>query len=257
MVKNEMLVRPSLNTGWMERLSDELAQAWAIAIKDVKAYYLSPTTVLWAFLMPLAMWSCFVIRQNLAPEAGLSRLLGIVAFFSTSSVGPVIILLERRMHTYDRLLVAPMSLLTVIIGKSLVGMLFGLIVCIFPIDIGTDGFPNGVCQFCPADTRADPFCGCILRVRYVVCLRLSPDAMPGADPNHAAAFPPTLHQRYFYPPGADGAVDAHPVLFLSAYLCTRSVKPRSGWHRACWQRVLSGRKGFSSVKLLARIWRVV
>ncbi|MBE0698304.1 MAG: ABC transporter permease, partial [Anaerolineaceae bacterium] len=118
----------------------ELAQAWAIAIKDVKAYYLSPTTVLWAFLMPLAMWSCFVIRQNLAPEAGLSRLLGIVAFFSTSSVGPVIILLERRMHTYDRLLVAPMSLWTVIIGKSLVGMLFGLLVCILPIGLGLTVF---------------------------------------------------------------------------------------------------------------------
>jgi ABC-2 type transport system permease protein len=129
-----------LNIRWIERFTDELSQAWFIAIKDVKAYYMSPTTVLWALLMPLAMWSCFVIRQNLAPEAGLSRLLGIVAFFSTSSVGPVIILLERRMHTYDRLLVAPMSLWTVIIGKSLVGMFFGLIVCIFPMLLGLTVF---------------------------------------------------------------------------------------------------------------------
>lgn len=136
MIKNQSIERTSLTISWLNRLSDELAQAWAIAIKDVKAYYLSPTTVLWALLMPLAMWSCFVIRQNLPGEAGLSRLLGIITFFSTSSVGPVIILLERRMHTYDRLLVAPMSLWTVIIGKSLVGMLFGLMVCIVPILLG-------------------------------------------------------------------------------------------------------------------------
>jgi ABC-2 type transport system permease protein len=147
MIKNETLVRPSLNTSWLTRLSDELAQAWAIAIKDVKAYYLSPTTVLWAFIMPLAMWSCFVVRQNLPGEAGLARLLGIITFFSTSSVGPVIILLERRMHTYDRLLVAPMSLLTVISGKSLVGMLFGLMVCILPIVLGLTVFHLGFASY--------------------------------------------------------------------------------------------------------------
>jgi len=121
---------------FLSRIGDEIAQAWAIAIKDVQAYYLSPTTILWALLMPLAMWSCFVVRQGMSGEAGVSRLLAIITFFSTSSVGPVIILLERRMHTYDRLLVAPMSLWTVIIGKSLVGFMFGLVVCVFPLLIG-------------------------------------------------------------------------------------------------------------------------
>lgn len=136
MVERELIAPARMNIGWIERLVDEVSQAWFIAVKDAKAYFMSPTTILWALLMPIAMWSCFVIRQNLVPEAGLSRLLGIIAFFSTSSVGPVIILLERRAHTYDRLLVAPMSLWTVIIGKSLVGMFFGLMVCILPIIAG-------------------------------------------------------------------------------------------------------------------------
>jgi len=121
---------------WPARLGDELAQAWAIAVKDVQAYYLTPTTILWGLLMPVAMFSCFVVRQGMAAEVGLARLLAIITFFTTSSVGPVIILLERRMRTYDRLLVAPTSLVTVILGKSLVGIFFGLVVSLVPLAIG-------------------------------------------------------------------------------------------------------------------------
>jgi ABC-2 type transport system permease protein len=135
------ITRPTVqNGGLLSRIGDELAQAWAIAVKDVKAYYLTPTTVLWALLMPFAMWSCFVVRQGMTAEFGLSRLLAIIAFFTTSSVGPVIILLERRMHTYDRLLVAPMSLGTVIVGKSLVGVFFGLAVSLLPLIVGSAVF---------------------------------------------------------------------------------------------------------------------
>ena len=128
------------NASWLTRIGDELAQVWVIAIKDVQAYYMTPTTVLWALLMPFAMWSCFVVRDGMTAEFGLSRLLAIITFFTTSSVGPVIILLERRMRTYDRLLVAPMSLGTVIVGKSLVGVFFGLAVSLLPLIIGLTVF---------------------------------------------------------------------------------------------------------------------
>lgn len=128
------------NNSWLTRIGDELAQAWVIAVKDVQAYYMTPTTVLWALLMPFAMWSCFVVREGMTAEFGLSRLLAIITFFTTSSVGPVIILLERRMRTYDRLLVAPMSLGTVIVGKSLVGVFFGLAVSLLPLVVGLTVF---------------------------------------------------------------------------------------------------------------------
>jgi len=124
------------NDSLLARSADELTQAWVIAVKDVQAYYLTPTTILWGLLMPFAMFSCFVVRQGMTAQVGLARLLAIITFFTTSSVGPVIILLERRMRTYDRLLVAPMSLVTVIVGKSLVGVFFGLAVSVVPLVAG-------------------------------------------------------------------------------------------------------------------------
>jgi ABC-2 type transport system permease protein len=90
------------------------------------------------------MWSCFVVRQGMTGQFGLSRLLAIITFFTTSSVGPVIILLERRTRTYDRLLVAPMSLGTVVAGKSLVGIFFGLAVSLLPLVIGLTVFQIGI-----------------------------------------------------------------------------------------------------------------
>ena len=117
-----------------------LAAMGLALVKDVQAYYMTPTTVLWALLMPFAMWSCFVVREGMAASFGLARLLAIITFFTTSSVGPVIILLERRMRTYDRLLVAPMSLTTVIVGKSLVGVFFGLAVSLLPLILGVTLF---------------------------------------------------------------------------------------------------------------------
>ena len=44
--------------------------------------------------------------------------------------------LERRTRTYDRLLVAPVSLVTVLLGKSLVGAFFGIAVSLVPLLLG-------------------------------------------------------------------------------------------------------------------------
>jgi ABC-2 type transport system permease protein len=63
----------------------------------------------------------------------MAALLAMTTFLTASSTGPVIIPLERRAHTYERLLAAPMSLITVLIGKSLVGIFFGVVVSLIPL----------------------------------------------------------------------------------------------------------------------------
>ena len=58
------------------------------------------------------------------------------SFFTASSAGPVIIPLERRVGTYDRLLAAPMSLVTLLLGKALVGTFFAVLVSVVPLLVG-------------------------------------------------------------------------------------------------------------------------
>lgn len=121
---------------WTRRLADEAAQAWTVAVKDVRVYYMTPPMVMFGVMLPIFLFLSFSIKRDVAAESGMARLLAMTTFFTASSAGPVIIPMERRTGTYDRLLAAPMSLLTLLLGKSLVGAFFAVAVSVVPLLIG-------------------------------------------------------------------------------------------------------------------------
>ncbi len=110
------------------RICDEFAQAWTVTLKDIKVYYLRPGMIMFGFLMPFFMFFSFSVRREMAAAEGLSRLLALTIFFTAAAAGPFIIPTERRMGTYDRLLAAPMSLITLLLGKIAVGAFFAIVV---------------------------------------------------------------------------------------------------------------------------------
>ncbi|MEN8173749.1 MAG: ABC transporter permease [Chloroflexota bacterium] len=112
---------------WM-RILDELSQAWTVTLKDIKVYYLRPGMIMFGFLMPFFMFFSFSVRREMAAGEGMSRLLALTIFFTAAAAGPFIIPTERRTGTYDRLLAAPMSLLTLLLGKIAVGAFFAIMV---------------------------------------------------------------------------------------------------------------------------------
>jgi len=110
------------------RILDELSQAWIVTLKDIKVYYLRPGMIMFGFLMPFFMFFSFSVRRNMAAGEGMSRLLALTIFFTAAAAGPFIIPTERRLGTYDRLLAAPMSLFTLLLGKIAVGAFFAIAV---------------------------------------------------------------------------------------------------------------------------------
>jgi ABC-2 type transport system permease protein len=113
-----------------------MAQAWAVAFKDVRVYYLTPPMIMFGLLLPFFLFFSFSIKRDLGAEVGMARLLALTTFFTASSAGPVIIPMERRMGTYDRLLAAPMSLTTLLLGKTLVGTFFAVVASLVPLLVG-------------------------------------------------------------------------------------------------------------------------
>jgi ABC-2 type transport system permease protein len=107
-----------------------------VALKDIRVYYLTPPMIMFGFMMPFFMFFSFSVKRDMATAQSIARLLALTTFFTASSAGPVIIPLERRMGTYDRLLVAPMSLVTLLLGKILVGALFASVVSLVPLLVG-------------------------------------------------------------------------------------------------------------------------
>ncbi len=129
-----------MREGWLQRLADETVQAWTVAAKDIKVYYLKPGMLMFGFLMPFFMFFSFSVKRNLGAEQGVARLLALTTFFTAAAAGPFIIPLERRLGTYDRLLAAPMSLLTLLLGKTAVGAFFAIGVSAFALLMGVVAF---------------------------------------------------------------------------------------------------------------------
>ena len=125
-----------MNESLWKRLGQEAAQAWAIFLKDIRVYYLQPPMIMYGLVMPFFIFFSFAVKRNLGIQCSMANLLALTTFFTASSAGPVIIPLERRERTYDRLLTAPMSIWTLLIGKTLVGMLFAVASSAIPLLVG-------------------------------------------------------------------------------------------------------------------------
>jgi len=135
-----------MKDGWLQRLRDELAQAWTVTVKDMKVYYLKPGMIMFGFMMPFFMFFSFSVKREMAAAQGTARLLALTTFFTAAAAGPFIIPTERRLGTYDRLMAAPMSLLTLLLGKTAVGALFAIGTSAFALLVGVVAFGASIAQ---------------------------------------------------------------------------------------------------------------
>lgn len=119
-----------------KRLFREVRVAWAIAIKDMKIYYTRMPSLMFGILFPFSMFLSFIIGRNMPITQAIPILVAQTVFFAASSIGPISIPLERRLKTYDRFLSAPVSLLTILLGKTIAGFIYGVGISVIPVVIG-------------------------------------------------------------------------------------------------------------------------
>jgi ABC-2 type transport system permease protein len=111
---------------------------WSIVAKDMRAYYLKPPNISWGIIFPLAWTGMFFIRSGTGLESIPALLPGVVTLsvlFGTTSMLAVTITFERRNRSFERLLLAPISLELLMLAKTSGAMLFGVINAFVPIII--------------------------------------------------------------------------------------------------------------------------
>jgi ABC-2 type transport system permease protein len=111
---------------------------WNILAKDMRAYYLKPPNISWGIIFPLAWTGMFFIRSGSGLESVLSLLPGVVTIsvlFGTTSMLAVTITFERRSRSFERLLLAPISLELLMLAKTSGAILFGVANAFVPIVI--------------------------------------------------------------------------------------------------------------------------
>ncbi|MCR4287241.1 MAG: ABC transporter permease [Deltaproteobacteria bacterium] len=102
--------------------------AYYIALKDMKAYYFKPPNISWGILFPLAFLLAFYIRNPSDFSAMLPGFLALSLLFATTSMEAITITFERMTGALERLMLYPVSTLTVISGKVAGGAFFGITV---------------------------------------------------------------------------------------------------------------------------------
>jgi ABC-2 type transport system permease protein len=117
-------------------LIDELKRSWAITVNDMRVYYLRPPSLMFGILFPLALFFTFSVGRRMPLERLIPVLSAQTVFWASSSIGPASIPLERRMRTFERFLSAPISLSSVLWGKAMGGMVFGIAVTLLAAGVG-------------------------------------------------------------------------------------------------------------------------
>ncbi|RKY96310.1 MAG: ABC transporter permease [Candidatus Hydrothermota bacterium] len=111
-------------------LRDNLRGIYYIALKDMRIYYLKPPSVSWGIIFPLSWIFAFYLRNPRSFEELVPGLIAMTILFSTTAAEAVVINFELRLGTLERLLLAPISLPSVLLGKVLGGAFFGLLMSI-------------------------------------------------------------------------------------------------------------------------------
>ena len=116
--------------------SDQLKRALAIAKKNLRIYYRRGPVVIFGLLMPFFLFLAFFIGRNMQIERLFTGLLGMTIFFSSMSIGPVIVPFEARSRTLERLLSTPVSVWALLMGDVIASFLYGFLISFVPLIIG-------------------------------------------------------------------------------------------------------------------------
>ncbi|ERP31043.1 ABC transporter permease [Chitinivibrio alkaliphilus] len=102
----------------------------------MKNYYLKPPNISWGFIFPVSWEVLFFIRSPHDDIAIIDILPGLMALsvlFGSTSMLAITITFERKCRSFERLLIAPISLNTLMMAKTSGAIIFGGINACIPL----------------------------------------------------------------------------------------------------------------------------
>ena len=110
--------------------------ALVVAKKNMMIYYLKPPVITFGVIFPVFFYLAFAAGHAGSVEVMVPGIISMALFFTASAVGPLVTPWERSAKTFERLVTSPASLLAILTGDILAGMLFGASLSVLPLVIG-------------------------------------------------------------------------------------------------------------------------
>jgi ABC-2 type transport system permease protein len=108
-------------------LKESIIKAVHVAEKDAKIYFFKWPNITFGLLLPAIIYLAFSVGRTAEVASTIPGLVAMAALFGAGAIESVALPLERAKGTFERLLVAPISLTTIVIGKALAGFFFGMV----------------------------------------------------------------------------------------------------------------------------------
>ncbi len=105
-----------------------LRSSLVTALKDIRIYYRKAPVYIFGLVLPLFLFFAFFVGRELDMQRYFPGFLAMTIFFTSSSVGPLIIPFEKQAGNFERLLTLPVTVPTLVLGDTLAGTLFGTII---------------------------------------------------------------------------------------------------------------------------------
>jgi ABC-2 type transport system permease protein len=114
----------------------QLRRSLTIARKDIRIYYSKGPVIIFGVLFPVFLFLSFIIGRHMSVDFMIPGLLGMILFFTATSISPIVVPWETQARTLERLMSCPVRLETIIIGDILASFAFGTAISLVPIIIG-------------------------------------------------------------------------------------------------------------------------
>jgi ABC-2 type transport system permease protein len=108
-------------------MKKSIVTAVHIAKKDAKIYFFKWPNITFGLSLPAIIYLAFSVGRPTETSSTIPGLVAMAALFGAGAIQSVALPLERATGTFDRLLVAPVSLTTIAVGKTLGGFFFGIV----------------------------------------------------------------------------------------------------------------------------------
>jgi len=101
-------------------------RAFFVARKDVESYYGKPPLVTWGLLFPAVMILAIYLKDRTGYLDVAPGIIGLTLLFGNTSMAAIVVTFEKRTGTLERLLLAPLRVRTIVLGKALSAALYGM-----------------------------------------------------------------------------------------------------------------------------------
>ncbi len=104
----------------------QFRRALSISLKDIESYYGKPPLITWGLLFPAVLLLSLYVKDPATYLAIAPGVIAMTLLFGNTSMAAIVVTFEKRAGTFQRLLLAPLSMRTIILGKAASASAYGI-----------------------------------------------------------------------------------------------------------------------------------